>query len=108
MKRGDFITVILAKDYGKPRPALVIQADQFSERASVTVLPMTSTLISAPLFRIELQPTQKNGLKILFQVMVDKAMTVSREKTGEVFGSIEPDVLLQIDRCLAIFLGIAK
>lgn len=106
--RGDLVTVAMQGDFGKPRPALVIQADLFSEHTSVTLLPITSTLVEAPLLRITLQPNSENGLKKPSQVMVDKIMTVRRDKVGPAFGHIDVDALVQIERCLALFLGIAK
>ncbi|MBK1705241.1 type II toxin-antitoxin system PemK/MazF family toxin [Halochromatium glycolicum] len=108
MTRGDLVTIALSGDFGKPRPALVIQADQFQEHATRTVLPVTSTLVAAPLFRITLEPSADNGLKQPSQVMVDKAMTVKRDKIGPVFGRIDLDKLVEIERALAVFLGIAK
>ncbi|MDD3554834.1 MAG: type II toxin-antitoxin system PemK/MazF family toxin [Deltaproteobacteria bacterium] len=108
MMRGDLVTVAMQGDFGKPRPALVIQADLFSEHTSVTLLPITSTLVEAPLLRITLQPNSENGLKKPSQVMVDKIMTVRRDKVGPAFGHIDVDALVQIERCLALFLGIAK
>ena len=108
MTRGDLVTIALPGDFGKPRPALVIQADQFGEHATVTVLPVTSTLIAAPLFRITVQPNAENGLQKASQVMVDKAMTLKRGKVGEPFGRIDPETMIEIERCLAFFLGIAK
>jgi mRNA interferase MazF len=106
--RGNFVTIAMQGDFGKPRPALVIQANQFAEHATVTVLPVTSTLVAAPLLRVNVHPTAGNGLQKLSQVMVDKAMTVKRDKLGEPFGRIDADVLVEIERCLAVFLGIAK
>ena len=108
MIRGDFVTIAMQGDFAKPRPALVIQADLFSEQATVTVLPVTSLLVGAPLFRITLPPSAKNGLQRPSQVMVDKAMTVKREKLGPAFGHIDQDAMVEIERCLAVFLGIAK
>lgn len=108
MNRGDLVTIALQGDFGKPRPALVIQADHFSEHASVTVLPVTSTLVAAPLLRIAVQPSAETGLQKPSQVMVDKAMTVKRDKLGPAFGCIDADTLVQVERCLAVFLGIAK
>jgi mRNA interferase MazF len=107
MKRGDLVTVAMQGDFGKPRPALVIQADQFSELRSVTVLPVTSTLVDAPLLRVTVTPSAENGLEKPSQVMVDKAVTVKRNKVGPVFGRIHAAVLLEVERCLAVFLGIA-
>lgn len=95
-------------DFGKLRPALVIQADQFDEHATATVLPVTSTLVAAPLLRITVQPDAGNGLQKPSQVMVDKAITVKRDEVGPTFGHIEVDTLLEVERCLAVFLGIAQ
>ena len=106
--RGDLVTIAMQGDFGKPRPALVIQANQFSENASATVLPITSTLVAAPLLRVTVQPSTENGLQKPSQVMVDKAMTVKRDKVGPAFGRIDSDALVEVERCLAVFLGIAK
>jgi len=106
--RGDFVTIAMQGDFAKPRPALVIQADQFSEHSSVTVLPMTGTLIAAPLLRVTVQPSASNGLQKPSQAMVDKAMTVKRVKVGPAFGRLDADTMVQVERCLAVFLGIAK
>ncbi|MFN3702272.1 type II toxin-antitoxin system PemK/MazF family toxin [Thermomonas sp.] len=108
MRRGDLVTITMQGDFGKPRPALVIQADQFDEHVTVTVLPVTSTLVAAPLLRITVQPDAGNGLQKPSQVMVDKAMTVKRDKVGPAFGRIDVDALVEVERCLAVFLGIAK
>ena len=106
--RGDLVTVAMQGDFGKPRPALVIQANQFSEHVSVTVLPITSTLVAAPLLRVTIQPSAENGLQKPSQVMVDKTMTLKRDKIAPAFGHIDTDALLEVERCLAVFLGIAK
>ncbi|WP_207896201.1 type II toxin-antitoxin system PemK/MazF family toxin [Thiobaca trueperi] len=108
MMRGDLVTVAMQGDFGKPRPALVIQADPFNEHATVTVLPLTGTLVAAPLLRITLQPGAENGLQKPSQVMVDKTMTVKRDKVGPVFGRIDANAMVEVERCLAVFLGIAK
>jgi len=108
MKRGDLVTVAISGDFGKPRPALVIQTDMFNAHATVTVLPLTSHMLDAPLLRVDVPPSHENGLQILSQVMVDKTMTVKREKIGPVFGRIGADALVKVERCLAVFLGIAK
>lgn len=106
--RGDLVTVAIQGGFGKPRPALVVQANLFSEHSSVTVLPVTSSLIEAPLMRISVQPFAENGLQRPSQVMVDKVMTVKRDKVGPAFGRIDADTMLEVERCLAVFLGIAK
>ena len=106
--RGDFVTIAMQGDFGKPRPALVIQANQFGEHTTVTVLPVTSTLVAAPLLRITVQPNVENGLQKPSQVMLDKTMTVTRDKIGQALGRIDVDAMVEVERCLAVFLGIAK
>ena len=106
--RGDFVAIAMQGDFGKPRPALLIQADQFGAHATVTVLLVTGTLIDAPLIRVTVQPSTANGLQKPSQVMVDKAMTVKRDKLGPAFGCIDADAMVEVERCLAVFLGIAK
>ena len=108
MMRGDFVTIYLQGDFGKPRPALIIQSDRFNEHATVTVLPVTGTMVAAPLLRVTVQPDASNGLQKPSQVMVDKAMTVKSDKVGPAFGRIGADALIVVERCLAVFLGIAK
>ena len=107
MKRGDLVTVVLQGAYGKPRPALVIQSDLFDLHPSVTILPVTSELRDTPLFRVSIEANSENGLQKLSQIMVDKAQTIPREKIGEVIGAIDDKTFLQINRELALFLGIA-
>lgn len=106
--RGDLVTVAAQGDFGKLRPALVIQADLFSEHGSVTALPVTSSLVEAPLLRVMAKPSLQNRLRQPSQIMVDKAVTVRRDKLGAAFGRIEPETLVEVERCLAVFLGIAK
>ena len=106
--RGDLVTIAMQGDFGKPRPALIIQANQFDEHATVTVLLVSSTLVNAPLFRVIVRPSLENGLQKPSQIMVDKVMTVKRDKLGPTFGRVDPDSMIEVERCLAVFLGIAK
>lgn len=108
MQRGDLVSIATQGDFGKPRPALVVQSNWFAKHPSVTLLPMTSTLLDSPMARVTIQPSAMNGLEKISQVMVDKATTVRRDKIGPVMGQLEPDRMLEIERCLAVFLGIAK
>ncbi|WP_105429384.1 type II toxin-antitoxin system PemK/MazF family toxin [Neorhizobium sp. T6_25] len=106
MRRGDLVTVALAGDFGKPRPALVIQSDLF-DTDTLTVLLLSSTIVDTPLIRIMVQPTPSNALNSPSQIMIDKAMTLKREKIGRVFGSIEDETLIAVNRSLAVFFGLA-
>ncbi len=109
MKRGDFVTIAMQDDFGKPRPALVVQSDSFnSAHASVTVLPVSSDLVNAPLFRISVEPNDDNGLSKRSQVMLDKAMTIRLDKIGSAIGKADDALMLAVNRSLAVFLGIAS
>ena len=106
MKRGDLVTIALQGDYGKPRPALVIQSDLFSEHPSLVILPVTSELRDTPLFRVTIAPNEINGLSRPSDVMVDKVQTVARDKIGSVFGRLSQEELLSVNRMLAVFIGV--
>ena len=107
MKRGAIVSVVAPGAYGKPRPAVVIQSNLFSELPSVTILPVTSTLRDTPLFRLRLEPSPENGLHSTSDVMVDKITTVPRKRIGSVFGQLERHHIVSIERLIAVFLGIA-
>ena len=108
MKRGELVTIAMQGDFGKPRPALVIQADKFGEHATVTVLLVSTTLVDAPFFRVTVRPDETNHLRTTSQIMVDKVMTVRRDKLGAAFGSVGDEAMLEVARSLAVFLGIAR
>lgn len=108
MRRGDLVTVAVQGDFGKPRPALIIQANQFSDHSSVSVLLITSSLVDAPMLRVTVEPGGTSGVLRTSQVMIDKTMTIRRDRLGQVVGRLEDDVMAEVERRLAIFLGIAK
>jgi mRNA interferase MazF len=107
MRRGSLVTVAIPGDFGKPRPALIIQADQFEDVGTVTVLLVSGTMVDAPLIRPTVQPTPENGLRKPSQVMVDKTMSVKRDRLGQTFGRLDDETMLGVTRSLAVFLGIA-
>lgn len=107
MKRGDLITVALSGDYGKPRPALVIQSDFLPETDSVLVCLLTTALRAAPLYRLSLPAGEKTGLREPSQVMIDKIMAVQRDRCGAYIGKADAAALLALGRLLAFVIGIA-
>jgi len=107
MRRGDLVTVALSGDYGKPRPALIIQSNLFAEHPSITVLPLTSELREAPIFRVRILPDLANGLRAPSDVMIDKIHTVARDKIRDTIGFIGDEHLIEIKRAVAVWLGIA-
>ena len=107
MKRGDLVLVATPGDYGKPRPALIIQTDLFSEHPSVTICLLTTHLQQTPLFRYSVEPSPDNGLASPSQVQVDKIMTLPRQKMAQVIGRLTEKQMSEITRLLALWVGIA-
>lgn len=107
MRRGDLITVALSGDYGKPRPALVIQSDFLPETDSVLVCLLTTTLRAAPLYRLSLPAGEGTGLHAPSQAMVDKIRAVRRDRCGAPIGRVDEAALLALGRLLAFVIGIA-
>ncbi len=100
------MTVAVSGDYGKPRPALIVQADAYAEHPSITVLPLTSELIEASLLRVTVEPGSGTGLRMRSQVMVDKATTVPRAKARSRIGQLDEATLGHVSEALAGFLGL--
>jgi mRNA interferase MazF len=107
VKRGDIVIVSAAGDYGKPRPAVVIQSDWLKSVDSVLVSLMTSTLADAPLFRLSIAPSDTNGLKLPTQIMVDKILAIPRGKCGAAIGRIDENALIALNHMLSVVIGIA-
>lgn len=107
MRRGELVTVALSGNYGKPRPALVIQSDLFGAMPSRTVLLLTSDPEDTPLLRVRVEPTPGNGLRVPSWVMIDKAMSVRADKIGLPFGRLDDASMVSVNRSLALFLGLA-
>lgn len=107
MRRGEIWTVSGGVYASKPRPAVIIQSEQFSETASITVVPCTSDPTEAPLFRLDLTPDSENGLRTATKLMVDKVTTVSRSNVGGRIGNLSADDLVRLNRALVVFLGVA-
>jgi len=108
MQRGDLVTVAAAGDYGKPRPAVIVQTDAFPQsHASVVVCQLTSDLVDAPDFRVTIQPNPENGLRLTSQVMADKPVTVRRERVGRKIGHIGNQDMGRLGIALAFVFGLA-
>ena len=106
MRRGDFVTVVTSGDYGKPRPALVIQSDRFAPLTSIVICPLTTTLrTDADLFRLDVAPSEDNGLRQPSQIAIDKITVVPVAKVGEVIGRADDALLQRVTRALAVFLA---
>ncbi len=107
MRRGQFVTVAAAGDTGKPRPALVVQSDLFAELPSVVICPLTTSLRDdADQFRLEVEPSPRNGLRERSQIAIDKITLLPNAKIGVVIGAADDALLLRVNRALALFLSI--
>jgi mRNA interferase MazF len=108
MKRGDVVVVAASGDYGKPRPAVIIQTDAFpASHASVVICQMTTAIADAPDFRVSIAPTSANGLRAHCQIMVDKPVTIRRERVGATIGHLDAAETVQLNAALAFVMGLA-
>lgn len=109
MKRGEIWTVSGGASYtGKPRPAVIVQDDRFSQTASITLCAFTTDPTEAPLLRMVIEPTDRNGLKNSSRLMIDKATTVSKTRLGKRVGKLGDEDLVRLNRALTVFLGLAS
>jgi len=109
MKRGDVVSVALQGDYGKPRPALVLQSDAFEKLGTILVAPLTSfsgVAASSSLIRIRLEPDAANGLRSSSVIMMDRLTVVARVKVGPKFGRVDPETLVAVSRALRSLLDL--
>jgi mRNA interferase MazF len=109
VKRGEIWTMAGGPGYAsKPRPAVIIQDDGFSETLSIAVCPLTSEPVEAPILRLLVEPTPENGLRHTSRLMVDKVTTVPKSRLGHRIGQLADDDLLRLNRSLLVFLGLAR
>lgn len=104
MKRGDVVTVA----EGKPRPAVIVQDDQFATPVDVLLCPFTTTLLDAPLYRLTISASQQNGLKADSQLMVDKIGPGRRDRIDEVIGHLTDDDMARLTEAMAVILGVGR
>lgn len=108
MKRGEIWTVAGGPDYaGKPRPAVIVQADSFDATTSVTICALTTNPTDVPSVRPIVEPSNRNRLREVSRIMVDKVSTVPRRRMGERLGQLDAEDVARLERALLVFLGIA-
>lgn len=109
MKRGEIWTVAGGAGYtGKPRPAVIVQDDDFDATRSVTICAFTTDPTEAPLFRIPVEPNELNGLRNKCSLMVDKLSTVAKDKLGTRVGRLDDEDIVRLNQALLVFLGLAR
>lgn len=92
---------------GKPRPVVILQDDRFDATTSITVCAFTTDPTSAPLFRLTVEPSEQNGLKVACRLMVDKITTVPKTRLGEQVGRLDDEDIVRLNRAVLVFLGFA-
>jgi mRNA interferase MazF len=108
MRRGDVVTVAATGDYGKPRPAVIVQTHALpAEHASLVICHMTSDSREAPDFRVTIEPSKRNGLRLRSQVMADKPVTIRRERIGQHIGQLDDKDIARLNIALALVMGLA-
>lgn len=108
MRRGEIWTTAAGSGYvGKPRPVAIVQDDRFDATDSVTVCAFTTDPTEAPLFRLRIEPDDRNGLREPCSLMVDKVTTVPRSKLGERVGRLSDDEMVRLGRAILVFFGLA-
>ena len=108
MRRGEVWTVSGGKDYaGKPRPVVIIQDDSFDATDSITICSFTTDNADAPLFRLPVEPNERNGLRSPSRLMVDKITTVPKSRIGSKVGRLDDEDILRLNRAVMVFLGLA-
>jgi mRNA interferase MazF len=107
MNRGDIWTVAGGVYASKSRPALIIQDDRFDSTDSVIVLPLTTTVVDAPLLRILLHATERSGIRQDSYLMIDKLTSVRRSSVQERVGRLTATQLVGVERAMLAFLGLA-
>jgi mRNA interferase MazF len=108
MRRGDIWTIAGGKDYaGKPRPVVIVQDDNFDATDSITICAFTTDATDAPLFRLPVEPNQRNRLRAVCRLMVDKITTVPKAKVGARVGRLDDEDILRLNQAVLVFLGLA-
>ena len=108
MRRGDVWTVAGGKDYaGKARPVVILQDDSFDGTESITICAFTTDETDAPLFRLPVEPNERNGLRVPCRLMVDKVTTVPKSKVGAHIGRLDDEDVLRLNQAVLVFLGLA-
>lgn len=108
MRRGEIWTVAAGTQYaGKPLPAVLVQDDLFDATDSITLCAFTTDKTEAPLFRLQVEPNERNGLRESCRLMVDKISTVPKTKIGLRVGRLDDEDLLRLNQAVLVFLGLA-
>lgn len=106
--RGDVVIAVFGRDYGKPRPALVVQSDAFNPtHASMILCPISSEITGLYFARVRVPPSAQNGLELESEIMVDKLATVASQRIRQQIGRLTRAQMETVDRTLRIWLDLS-
>jgi mRNA interferase MazF len=110
LKRGDVVLVVMSGDYGKPRPAVVVQSDEMIRFgfSSVVVCPLTSHVGDRPRVRVTVEPDQANGASLRSEIMVEKLVGISVGKIRRIVGHLDDATMRKVVRALFVVLGLGR
>jgi mRNA interferase MazF len=107
VNRGEVWTAAGGVYASKPRPVLIIQDDRFNATGSVVIIPLTTRLIEAPFTRVPIEANEMSGIAEDSHAMVDKITTVRRSQLGKRTGRATPALMVDVERAVLVFLGLA-
>jgi mRNA interferase MazF len=106
--RGEVWTAAGSQPYaGRPRPVVILQDDRFDATDSITICPLTTSPVDAPLFRLDIEPSGNNGLRVPARLMVDKITTMPKARVTRRIGRLSDEDLARLNRAVFVFLGLA-
>ena len=92
---------------GSHRPVVIVQDDNFDATDSLTICAFTTDDTDAPLFRLAVEPNDRNGLRATCRLMADKITTVPKTKVGSQVGRLDDEDMVRLNQAMMVFLGLA-
>jgi mRNA interferase MazF len=109
VKRGDVVLLVAQGDMGKPRPGVIVQADELGDTTnSILVCPMSSDITEFHQIRPVVEPSATNGLRLRSQIMTDKVNALRRDRIRRVVGSLDDEASERLNRALFVVLGLTR
>jgi mRNA interferase MazF len=109
VKRGDVVLVVVPSELGRPRPGVIVQADEFSKDLStVFICPVSSDVQEKLPLRPIIEAETSNGLRLRSQIMTDKMIALRQDRVRQIIGHIDSETSEQLDRALLVVLGLAR
>jgi len=108
VKRGDIVLIVAPSELGRPRPGVIVQADEFKDLTTIFVCPVSSDVQPNLPMRPTIEAKPSNGLRLRSQIMTDKMIALRRDRVRSVIGHLDSETTQQLDRALLVALGLAR